>query len=454
MIWVRFPVARHSMKILIEDIGETPANALRRCGYHFERRHSDTGSRKPRRLVLDDPRSAQAWAKLGAVCEVHLLRDQAEICYRRAHVLAPDDIRWTYFLAIVLDALGSDTQESVELYREAARHRPRYAPLWFRLGETLARRGRLEPAKEAYRKALDYDDTLAIAHYGYGQLLLKLGDAQTAVGHLERASILAPDDGPTLAALAQAYVRVGDRSRARQASDASRKLSPVLALNDPIRGLVHALGVSSKICYRRAVQLLKSGRPKDAMPYLETLRQVKPEDPNVHLWSAFARLRLGDRKLARGHLAQALQLKEKLESVDRTLAPLPTARRQLDETILEFQREYLHSVTQDADPSNLRRALTDFEHAATQVAAGAIAQVTWGNALLKMGEPVKATSHYLDAVRLDPRNADAYFNLGLIAEKLGNKAEALEYYRSAAEISPDDELSRRLARLEAVPGRP
>jgi len=30
------------MKILIENILENPANALRRCGYHFERRHPDT----------------------------------------------------------------------------------------------------------------------------------------------------------------------------------------------------------------------------------------------------------------------------------------------------------------------------------------------------------------------------------------------------------------------------
>ena len=31
------------MKIIIENIKENPANALRRAGYHFERRHEDTG---------------------------------------------------------------------------------------------------------------------------------------------------------------------------------------------------------------------------------------------------------------------------------------------------------------------------------------------------------------------------------------------------------------------------
>ena len=30
------------MKILIENIKENPANALRKAGYHFERRHTDT----------------------------------------------------------------------------------------------------------------------------------------------------------------------------------------------------------------------------------------------------------------------------------------------------------------------------------------------------------------------------------------------------------------------------
>lgn len=31
------------MKIVIENINENPANALRRCGYHFERQHLQTG---------------------------------------------------------------------------------------------------------------------------------------------------------------------------------------------------------------------------------------------------------------------------------------------------------------------------------------------------------------------------------------------------------------------------
>jgi hypothetical protein len=31
------------MKIIIENLIENPANALRRCGYHFERQHPDSG---------------------------------------------------------------------------------------------------------------------------------------------------------------------------------------------------------------------------------------------------------------------------------------------------------------------------------------------------------------------------------------------------------------------------
>lgn len=402
-----------------------------------------------RRLVLAQPQSAQAWGKLGAVFEVHLLRDQAEVCYRRAHALSPDDFRWTYYLAIVLDALGRDTQEPIDLYREAARHRPRYAPLWFRFAEALARRGQLESARDSYRKALEFDNTLAVAHFGYGQILLKLGDSQTAVHHLERASTLAPGDGPTMAALAQGYMRIGDGPRALEASEASRRLSPVIALNDPVRGLVQALGASSNVCYSRVVQLLKSGRPQEALPYLRTLEQVKPEDPKVHLWSAFAHLRLGDRELSRSYLANALRLKEKLEDADRTLAPLPTARRQLDETIHEFRREYLEAVTRYADANELRRAISEFEQASTQVSLSATAQITWGNALLKIGEPTEARLRYLEATKLDPENADAYFNLGLIAEKLGRVEEAMAHYGRAAEISPDDELTRRLANLKS-----
>lgn len=402
-----------------------------------------------RQGIIDQPDSPEAWAKLGAVCEVHLLLSDAEACYRHAHELAPNDFRWTYFLAIVVDSIGQQDQEPIDLYHEASHHRPDYAPLWFRLGEALARRGRLESALDAYGKALELDDTMAIAQYGYGQVELKLANAKSAVLHLERAASLSPTDGPTLAALAQAYMRLGDRGRALKASDASRQLVSVLVLTDPARGQVGAMGVSSRVCYRRAVQYLKSGRNTEALQYLEVLEQVKSGDPKVQVWSAFAHLRLGNREMSRRHLAHALRLKQDLEKVDRTFAPLPKARQRLTEMVFEFLREYLHRVTQQRDIAELRRAIAEFEAASAQVSPNSRAFLTWGNALLRIGDLAEAKNRYLDALRLEPNNVDALFDLGLVAEKQGNVDEAIAYYDRAAQIAPDQDLKNRLERLRS-----
>ncbi len=58
----------------------------------------------------------------------------------------------------------------------------------------------------------------------------------------------------------------------------------------------------TKAWFQLGSVLLQSGRPQEALPYLRALKQVKPEDPKVHLWTAFAHLRLGERTLSLRHL--------------------------------------------------------------------------------------------------------------------------------------------------------
>src|SRR4051794_17102502 len=49
-----------------------------------------------RRAVEDDPRSAEAWGRLGLVLAAHRFPDQAIVCFEQAERLAPTDPRWPY----------------------------------------------------------------------------------------------------------------------------------------------------------------------------------------------------------------------------------------------------------------------------------------------------------------------------------------------------------------------
>lgn len=71
------------MKILIKNINEHPANALRRAGYHFERRHQDTGEISAARTLGAGgfPR-LHAYSKLiGRDLQINLHLDQKRPSY-------------------------------------------------------------------------------------------------------------------------------------------------------------------------------------------------------------------------------------------------------------------------------------------------------------------------------------------------------------------------------------
>ncbi len=167
-----------------------------------------------RQAVLRKPFSADAWGGFGLICDAHLLADHAATCYRRAMALAPDDFRWVYLLAILRNGQDAGVNEVLALFQAAVRLKPDFAPTRFRIGVILAEEGPYNDAYQAYLEAIELDPSLAIARRRLGQLMLTLGDTRVAISQLEHVLQLAPKDGPTYAALAQAYMRSGDRRRA------------------------------------------------------------------------------------------------------------------------------------------------------------------------------------------------------------------------------------------------
>ena len=82
-------VSHTPMKIIIENINENLASALRRCGYHFERQHKDSGEVSAvRGLALGGFPRFHAYAKLdGQNMKINLHLDQKRPSYTgtRAH---------------------------------------------------------------------------------------------------------------------------------------------------------------------------------------------------------------------------------------------------------------------------------------------------------------------------------------------------------------------------------
>jgi len=127
-------------------------------------------------------------------------------------------------------------------------------------------------------------------------------------------------------------------------------------------------------------ELLKAGRPADAVPFLQRAVAVSPD-------YARARLALGD-------------------ALIRTSRP--------DEAI-----PYL-------------------EQALRLTPESGTAHNALGLALSKAGRPQDALAHLVEAVRLDPRTSAPHTNLGMALWQVGRQAEAVEQYREAQRLEPDN----------------
>jgi Flp pilus assembly protein TadD len=83
----------------------------------------------------------------------------------------------------VLERQG-DYDAALTSYRLALRDQPNDLKVLQNMAIAFSKTGRLDEAVRAYRKALEVDPMLAGAHYGLGFLLLKRGENEGAVKHL------------------------------------------------------------------------------------------------------------------------------------------------------------------------------------------------------------------------------------------------------------------------------
>jgi len=410
-----------------------------------------------RQRVVANPASAETWGGFGAVCDAHHLYETAIICYDRARRLAPDDFRWSYLLAIVSDFVGRDGDEIVTLFEDAREVQPSFPPLHHRLGDALVRMGRLDEARDAYRRAVELDDNFMMAHRGLGQTLLALNETDEAIGHLERAADLDPGDAVVQGSLAQAYGLAGDASRASAAAGRAATLSPSLGVPDPVRYAIEQEAMNPDACRRRALKFMAEGKIAEALRDLLIVEEVFPDDGTNQLRIGVCHLSTGDQARAKTCFRKAVALKDDLIDAHRLLAEIYESEQDLAAAIRHYRRALVHIPSDAAITGRLGLILAMsgdldggievFEHAATLAPADAELLTNWGTALLRGGDPREAATRFRSALAMEPNNPNILFNLGQCLEQQGRTGGAIEQYRRAARIAPNHEAARRLEAL-------
>jgi tetratricopeptide (TPR) repeat protein len=120
-----------------------------------------------------------------------------------------------YTRASSLDEDPATFAEAEELYRRALELDPELAIAHTNLGNIRFRRGDEQGAEELYRRALEIDERQPEAHYNLGYVMLERGEPKRAIGYFEKALESDPRFADAHFNLAMAYEATGEKVRAR-----------------------------------------------------------------------------------------------------------------------------------------------------------------------------------------------------------------------------------------------
>ncbi|MCP3918957.1 MAG: tetratricopeptide repeat protein [bacterium] len=386
--------------------------------------------------VTSAPRSAQAWTQLGFALDAHSMLDEAEMCLANAVALDTGAFEAAYMYAFLGDLNGCGADEIERRFHVALSSRSDYAPAHVRLGDARNRAGRSELAREAYERALELDPFYGKAHSRLGALLAsEKGTAAAAIAHLEKARAEAPDDRPTIAALAQAYGQAGRADDARAAAVRAPKLErPTLSFKDPIHAGILASAVSSLAALQRAQRAIRSRDYAAAVRDLEIFVEARPEEPEGFARLALAKLKLGRIEESANHLDAALALEPTNTEANVLMGQIEVERGELANATARFERVF-DGETLDPD--------THF---------------AWGVALARQSRYEEAIVQFDTVIRLRPKDRqgrdlavtkDSLFLRAMALELTGSVPQAIEAYREAIALAPQHPLAKRLPPLLA-----
>jgi tetratricopeptide (TPR) repeat protein len=363
-----------------------------------------------REAVRADPRSAEAWGRLGHRLGAHQWSAEAGDCYARAEALDRRDFRWPYFLA--LTRLRTEPEAAAEALARAIRLDDSYAPAHVYYGQTLVRLGRSEEAREHFERATALDSENSHAEVGLGQIALSEGRFEEARRHLEEALLRNADHQEAHQALAQALAALGEHEAAEGHVRASQSLPTRTFMQDRLLAERRLEPIGSRAMNEAGKALLDVGRVDEAIRYFQRSIELKPDaaEPRYHIGSALARKGRVEEALA--YLREAVELRPNLAVAHVNLA-IVLAR-----------------------VGRLAEAETHFEEALRTKPDDAVTLYNLGSLLATQGRLDEAEKPLRRAAELSPGDAETRFALGSLHEARGDGAAALAAYRDAVELRP------------------
>lgn len=325
-----------------------------------------------------DRARAEELGRAGMAYHAHSLREAATVCYEKAHALAPLQLRWLYYLALIDD----DPKRRLEWFGRALDVEPDHLPTLLRSARLLFDSRRLGDAEKRYRRVLEFDPKNSAAYFGLGKLAIDRKEFEKAVAHLERALELDPGATVIHYPLGLAYRSLGRIELAREHLE--KRGSIDCRVPDPLQDEIDALRGGMRIHQNEGATYYLQGLFALAKESFEKAVAADPKSPLVRANLASAMVRLGEFDGAVRHLRVALDLDP-------------------DHAIANFNYGTLLSRFGYAKP-----AITHFERALAANPDHVESRFNLANALRRVGRFADAAAAYQRVTRDDPARLDAW----------------------------------------------
>lgn len=369
-----------------------------------------------RRAVETDPRSADAWGKLGLVLAAHRFPDAALVCFREAERLAPTDSRWPYHQGLILG--GRDPAAAVEPLRRAV-ELGRSDALRLRLAETLLTLGRTDEAEAEFRQLARAEPGHPRANLGLARVALLRGDLPGCETHLTAAANDSRSRQVAATVLAELQYHKGDTAAAATQRRAA-ELPPDAPWPDP--GLQDLGKVRTGLAARSVLadELMDRGRFDEAERVLRGILRDRPGSDRHRVLLGLALVSRKDYAGAEEAMRDAVH--------DRAEAP---------------RAHYLLGVAR----MNLNRpaeAAEDFRRAVALKPDYTAAHARLGDCLRQTGDRRGAADAYRAAVASRPHDPGGYVSAAEVLIEDGRATEAADLLKQALALAPDQPRAREL----------
>ncbi|MFK7956619.1 MAG: tetratricopeptide repeat protein [Lysobacterales bacterium] len=246
-------------------------------------------------FLNEPPGSATALAELAMVYQANNFPAAARQGFEEAAKLSPQDARWHYYLGLLAMQQGRFS-EAQQAFEDSLTLNPDYQPARLRRAAAQLEQGDTGAAKASLTDLLEDRPNMAAAQAMAGKIALGSGNFEAAIGHFTRALELQPMASALANPLAMAYRGNGDKEQA--ARWLQRRGEREVALEDPLLQRLMSHSRSFNYFLSLGIEAAESGDIAAGIGFLNTARDIAPDNPNVLL--TLARMLESQGELASG----------------------------------------------------------------------------------------------------------------------------------------------------------